>query len=213
MLGGVAKQWLDEAWDQHKFEKILVLRDPNAGGSFDETTVCYADVPDADVDALDYVKLNLFVRLWKRLGWTMEETDRALQAFLPAALPIANTTLGSAIKTTLIYLAHLKELTGLISVGKNSRLKLLTLWADLPTQGKNSLYAQLFLTRSILKDDAIFDDPLGNYLSKPGMFIKDHLPALQAALNLTADEITQILRDGNTGDERDVKKATLSLAN
>src|SRR5439155_20663137 len=58
-----AKQWLNDTWDQHQFEKVLVLRDPNAGSSFDETTVCYADVPDADVAALDYVKLNLFVRL------------------------------------------------------------------------------------------------------------------------------------------------------
>jgi peptidoglycan hydrolase-like protein with peptidoglycan-binding domain len=214
-----AKQWLDDTWDQHQFEKVLVLRDPNAGGSFDETTVCYADIPDEDVDTLDYVKLNLFVRLWKRLGWTMEETDRALQAFLPAKafLPpngaITEATLGTALKTALIYLAHLKELTELTNVGKNSRLKLLTLWADLPTKGKNSLYAQLFLTRNILKDDAIFDDPFGNYLSKPDVFLKDHMPALQAALNLTADEIAQILQDGNTGDEQDVNQAMLSLAN
>lgn len=73
--------------------------------------------------------------------------------------------------------------------------------------------AQLFLTRNILKDDAIFDDPLGNYLGKSGLFLKDHLPASQAALNLTADEIAQILQDGNTGDDSDVSKATLSLAN
>src|SRR5262249_34519334 len=26
-----AKQWLNDTWDQHQFEKVLVLRDPNAG--------------------------------------------------------------------------------------------------------------------------------------------------------------------------------------
>ena len=206
-----AKQWLNDSWDQHKFEKILVLRDPDAGCSFDETLLLRAD--GADVDALDFVKLNLFVRLWKRLGWTMEETDRALQAFLPTNLAINDTTLGIAMKTALVYLAHLKQLVALINVGKYSRLRLLTLWTDLPTKGKNSLYAQLFLTRNILKDDAVFDDPMGNYLSKPGVFLKDHLTALQAALNLTADEITRILLDGGAGDERDIDKATLSLAN
>jgi peptidoglycan hydrolase-like protein with peptidoglycan-binding domain len=206
-----AKQWLTDSWEQHRFEKVLLLRDPDTGCSFDETSVFYADGTDSD--ALDFVKMNVFVRLWKRLGWTMEETDRALQAFLPSNVAISGATLGNAMKTALIYLAHLKELTGLISVGKDSRMKLLTLWADLPTKGKNSLYAQLFLTRNILKDDTIFDDPLGNYLSKPGVFLKDHLPALQAALNLTADEIAQILQDSNAGDERDVNKATLSLAN
>jgi peptidoglycan hydrolase-like protein with peptidoglycan-binding domain len=208
-----AKQWVNEAWEQHRFEKVLVLRDPDAGCSFAETMVCYADVPAADADALVFMKLNLFVRLWKRLGWTMEETDRALQAFLPSSVAISALTLGDALKTALVYLAHLKELTELISLGKTSRMKLLTQWANLPTKGKNSLYAQLFLTRNILKDDAIFDDPLGNYLSRPGVLLKDHLPALQAALNLTADEITQILQDGNSGAENDVNKATLSLAN
>lgn len=210
-----AKHWLNDSWDEHQFEKVLVLRDPDAGCSFDKTTVCYTHMPDANVERLDYVRLNLFVRLWKRLGWTMEEADRALQAFffLPANGDISDAILGNAMKTALIYLAHLKELTGLINVGKNSRIKLLTLWVDLPTNGKNSLYAQLFLTRSILKDDTIFDDPLGNYLSNPNVFIKDHLPALQAALNLTADEIEQILQDGSTGDESDLNKAKLSLAN
>jgi peptidoglycan hydrolase-like protein with peptidoglycan-binding domain len=206
-----AKQWLTNSWEQHQFEKVLMLRDPDTGCSFDQTSVFYAD--GTGLEALDFVKMNVFVRLWKRLGWTMEETDRALQAFLPSNVAISGPTLGNAMKTALIYLAHLKELTGLISVGKDSRMKLLTLWADLPTKGKNSLYAQLFLTRNILKDDTIFDDPLGNYLSKPGVFLKDHLPALQAALNLTADEIAQILQDSNAGDDRDVNKATLSLAN
>src|SRR5207249_1442118 len=78
---------------------------------------------------------------------------------------------------------------------------------------KNSLFAQLCLTRSILKDDAIFDDPLGHYLSQPDVLLKEHLPALQAALNVTTDNIAQILQDGNTGDESDVNTATLSLTN
>jgi hypothetical protein len=208
-----AMQWLNDAWDQHQFEKVLVLRDTNAGSSFDDTTICYADAPGAGLEALDYVRLNLFVRLWKRLGWTMEETDHALQAFLPTNGVTSAATLGMAMRTALVYLAHLKELTGIINVGKDSRLKLLALWGDLPAKGQTSLYAQLFLTRSVLKDDAVFDDPLGNYLGKPGVLIKDHMPACQAALNLTADEIAQILQDANTGDQRDIGKATLSMGN
>jgi peptidoglycan hydrolase-like protein with peptidoglycan-binding domain len=206
-----AQQWLNDAWDQQKFEKIILLRDPDGSCSFDEASMLYSG--GADLDALDYVKLNLLVRLWKRLDWPLEELDQALHTFLPANLAISDATLGNALKTSLIYLAHLKELNGLIGMGKSSRIKLLTLWAGLPTKGKNSLYAQLFLTRNILKDDAVFDHPLGNYLSKPDEFLKNHLPALQAALNLTADEIAQILQDGNTGDGSDVNKAILSLSN
>ena len=206
-----AAQWLIDAWDAHAFEGVLVLHDPTAGCSFDETLVAHSD--STDVPALTFVKLNLFVRLWKRLGWTMDETDRALTAFTPSGVLLADSTLGDALKTALIYLAHLKELSSLVNVGKNARGKLLTLWTQLPTMGKASLYTQLFLTRNILKDDAIFDHPLGQYLTAPNTFLKDHLPAVQAALGLTADEAAQILADGNTGDEADIGKAHLSLAN
>ncbi|SDD50071.1 Putative peptidoglycan binding domain-containing protein [Bacillus wiedmannii] len=210
-----AKQWLNESWDQHQFENILVLRDPETGGNFDSTTICYADRPHANVEVIDYVKLNFLVRLWKKSKWTLEETDLALQTFclLPADSAMSDIAIGNSIKTALIYMAHLKELVELLNMGKDGRIKLLTLWSDLPTRGENPLYAQLFLTRTILKDDAVFDDPLGKYFNNTNEFIKNHLPALQAALNLTFDEIVQILQDANKGDESDVNKAKLSLVN
>ncbi len=155
------------------------------------------------------IKINLFVRLWRKLGWTIEETDRALQAFLPAAsLPLTAANLGEALKTALIYIAQFKRLDERVKVGKDRRLKLLTLWSNLPTTGSNPLYAQLFLSKSVLKQDTVFDDPLGNYLSQSSVIIKDHLLALQAALSLTANEITSILVDaGETVD------SALSMAN
>jgi hypothetical protein len=205
-----AAQRLEEAWNEGHFKQVLLLRD-TGGCNFDETTLLYSD--GSTVTAYDLLKLNLFVRLWKRLGWTLEETDRALHSFLPSNPVLDATTIGKAMQTALVYLAHLKELTELLNVGKNGRIKLLTLWGDLPTRGKNSLYAQLFLIRNVLKDDAVFDDPLGDYLSKPDLFINAHLPALQAALTLTADEIRQILQDGNTGAEALIDSATLTLAN
>ncbi|MCE8423791.1 MAG: hypothetical protein J5U16_07665, partial [Candidatus Methanoperedens sp.] len=117
--------------------------------------------------------------MWKKLGWTMEETDRAVQTFLPKnSLPLTGTNIGAALETTLVYLAHLKNLDERVKVGKNSRLQLLSLWSNLSTTGKSPLYGQLFLTRSVLKNDPVFDDPLGNYLSKAGIFVKDHLLAV-----------------------------------
>ncbi|MCI0422985.1 MAG: hypothetical protein L0312_27800, partial [Acidobacteria bacterium] len=164
-------------------------------------------------DLLVWLKINLFVRLWKKLGWTMEETDRALQAFLPKnSLPLTAANLGAALKTALLYLAHLKALDERVKVGKNSRLKLLTVWSNLPTTGKNPLYAQLFLTRSVLKNDPVFDDPLGNYLSKAGLLVKDHLLALQAALSLTADDVGRIFADaGKVLDTAELSLENVSL--
>ncbi len=189
-----ARTWLQNALLNKDFDTILVLADPDAGCNFDETTLRYANGDPAD--ALAFLKINLFVRLWRRLGWSIEETGRALLAFVPKNAPFETGHLAKApLKTALVYLAHLKALAEQVQVGQDARLKLLTLWAPLPATGKNPLYAQLFLKRSILKSDPIFDHPLGQYLSDPNVLLKDHLLALQGALGLTAGEIGAILHD------------------
>jgi Neuraminidase-like domain/Salmonella virulence plasmid 28.1kDa A protein/Putative peptidoglycan binding domain len=147
-------------------DKILVLADPNAGCDFDMTTLRYSNGDPAD--GIAFLRINLFTRLWRKLSWSIEETDRALGAFVPASASFDTDPAHLAkqpLRSALIGLAHLKALDGEVRVGKGSRLKLLTLWADLPTGGKNALYAQLFLARSVLKADDVFDHPLGQYLS------------------------------------------------
>lgn len=200
------KSQLDSAWQPGSMGSILLLADPDTGCSFDLTRLRYGDGQDADAQA--FLLINLFVRLWKKLGWTLEETDRALQIFLPKSLqPLGGANIGAALTSALVYLAHLKSISERISVGKNSRMKLLTLWSGIPTTGKNPLYAQLFLKRSVLKNDAVFDDAFGAYLSKPDILLKDHLLAIQSALNLTADEVGRIFADG----KMDLNTSSLSL--
>ena len=202
------KAKLDASFQAAKPDELLLLADPDTGCNFDLTRLRYANSTDAD--ALAFLKINLFVRLWKKLGWTIEETDRALDVFLPQdSLPLTAANLGDGLASALIYIAHLKALKNRVNVGKDSVLKLLTLWSNLPTTGRNPLYAQLFLNRTILKNDAVFDDPLGAYLSKPGLWVKDHSLALQSSLKLTADEIGRILEDRG----QKIDTAQLSLAN
>ncbi len=176
-----AKAWMNNALDNNIFDDILTLTDTDGSFNFDQTTLCYSfrqAENDRQADPFAFLKINLFVRLWRKLGWTIEETDCALQAFVPKNTPYDELHLStSPLKTALIYLSHLKALDEKLHVGKQSRMKLITLWSDLNTKGKNSLYAQLFLTQSMLKsgevfDDvtkkymSVFDDPLGQYLSK-----------------------------------------------
>jgi hypothetical protein len=94
-----------------------------------------------------------------------------------------------------------------LEVGEQSRLKLLTLWSDIATTGQRPLYAQLFLTRSVLKTAPVFDHPLGQYLTDPTIKVNNHFLALQGALGLTADEIGRILADSGKAPE----SAELSL--
>jgi hypothetical protein len=188
-----AKAWLDKTWQSRAFDQVIVLADPDTGCDFEKTILRYANGTPAD--AIVFLRINLFVRLWRKLGWTMEEVDCALQMAVPKnLLPLTTANLAGALRTALIYLSHLKSLDQQLTLGRYSRLKLSTLWANLPTTGKNPLYARLFLTRSVVAMDPIFDDPLANYLTQ-GLPLKDHLPAVQAALNLRADDVAAILAD------------------
>jgi hypothetical protein len=175
------KSWLNNEIENNILDNILVLADRDASCNFDETTLTYAGGKPADPIA--FLKINLFVRLWRKLGWTIEETDRALQAFVPKNVPFdadATHLKQQPLKTALIYLSHFKALNEQVNTGKSSRLQLITLWSDLSITGEEPLYARLFLTHSMLKSGevfdneakkyvSVFDDPLGQYLSEAGL--------------------------------------------
>jgi peptidoglycan hydrolase-like protein with peptidoglycan-binding domain len=194
-----ALAWLNASWDQGNFNDVLLLAEPSVGCDFDAAVLRYADGRPAE--PLDYLKINLFVRLWRKLGWTIEEVDHALQVFLPSDLrPLTDVNLGAALKTAIVYFAAIEELGDRLSSGNEWRRKLLTFWSDLSTTGKKPLYEELFLTASVLKDDKdkVFDNPLGKYLQfevNKEPLLKDHLLTIQAALGITADDIGQILQD------------------
>ena len=161
------------------FSRVLLLSAPEAGGDFDRTILQYAD-GKKKVDVTALLRINLFVRLWRKLGWSIAEVDSALTTFTPKSAPFDDNPANlsrSPLQTALIYLAHLKALDQALNIGKQSRLKLLTLWSPIPTSGKQSLYAQLFLTHSVRRSAEVkflvgekihrvspFDDVLGSYL-------------------------------------------------
>ena len=202
------KTWLTTAWHSGEFNQVLLLVDPDTECNFDQTILRYGNGSPAD--AIVFLRINLFVRLWRKLGWTIEELDRALHVALPpqnGALTTAN--IGTAFKTALLYLAHFNAIHEQLPFGRNGRQKLLTFWSHLSTTGHNPLYAQLFLNQSVSKHDPVFDDPLGQYLSRPGTLLKDHQIAVQGALNLTAHDVEGILMDAG----QSTAAAPLSLEN
>jgi hypothetical protein len=214
-----AKTWLNTVLPANYSKKVLVLADPDSGCNFTSTTLQYADGSPAT--PLDFVKFNLFVRLWKKLGWTLDETDRALQAFFPPNLPAFtdpgfDAAFGSAWKTALVYLAHLDDLNTRLAPALG-RVALLPLWVNLATQGESPLYAQLLLTPSVLNNDFAFDDPNGQFpwpaADMPAALglISAHLPAIQGVLSLTSAEITAILSDAGIAAPAAFTLANLSL--
>ncbi|HEY2499455.1 MAG TPA: neuraminidase-like domain-containing protein [Candidatus Angelobacter sp.] len=205
-----AKVWIKNTLPANYSAGVLVLAVPSSGCNFGTTTLQYADNKTA-ATPLDFVKFNLFVRLWKKLGWTLDEVDRALQLFFPATLPAwgdasFDAAFSAAWKTALVYLAHLDDLNTRLTpaLGRNA---LLPFWSNLPVQGGNSLYAQLFLTPSVLNNDWAFDDPDGIFPTAladfgapappapPLTIFSSHQSSVQGVLGLTADEIAAIFAD------------------
>lgn len=220
-----AQVWITKILPANYSKTVLVLADPDTGCNFSGTTLQYADGSPAL--PLDFLKLNLFVRLCGKLGcplndapppspaggaappvsqWTLDEIDQALQALFPTKnLPAWNDAgftkaFGDSWKTALIYLAHLDDLNTRLSPALG-RIALLPFWGNLPVQGKNPLYAQLFLTASVLNNDFAFDDPNGSFpapagdLSAPLRALAAHAAALQGVVGLSAADLAAILTD------------------
>src|SRR5215813_13551600 len=206
-----ARKWLTSFLPANYSTKVLVLDDPNTGCNFSGTVLQYADNATAAAP-LDFLKFNLFVRLWKKLGWTMDEVDRALQVFLPTAgIPVWTDpgfapAFSSAWKTALVYLAHLDDLNTRLAPALG-RIGVLPFWTDLPVQGTDPLYSQLFLIPSVLNNDWAFDDPSGKFPSSTSDALANHQTAIQGVLSLTSDEITAILADAGTA----VKTTTIMM--
>jgi hypothetical protein len=192
-----ARTWLASLLPANYATKVLVLDDPDSGCNFTGTTLLYADGSAAQ--PADFLKFNLFVRLWKRLGWTLDETDRALQLFFPSTLPPWTdpgfaAAFSASWKTALVYLAHLDDLNSRLSPVLG-RTALLPFWTGLPVQGSSPLYAQIFLNPSVLINDWGFDAPNGQFPWSTSDPLSNHQAAVQGALGLTAAEIAAVLAD------------------
>ena len=231
------QNWLNSLLTAGYSNSVLVLKAPsNNTCDFQHTTLQYAGGNAAH--NLDFLKLNLFIRIWKKLGWTVNEVDRALQLFLTPWLPAATDAnlgadLATAMTSALIYLSHLQTVASKLQPGPYGRIGILPIWSPLPTAGEDPLYAQLFLTAAVLNNDPIFDNAAGQYLSyfdttqnkyipfrwqstqigedvaNGYVLLGNHLPAIQGALGLTSDEVEAILADNGL----DIASAPLTLVN
>ncbi|BBB92591.1 MAG TPA: neuraminidase-like domain-containing protein [Methylomusa anaerophila] len=173
----------------------------------------------------EYDRIHRFLRLWRKLGWTINETDQAIaglsqvitQDIKPAdsicdlcgeedcnseacgGCEENTVTQDFDINPNLIHqLAAVKKLldkTGL------ELIKLLAFWSDISTAGEKSLYQRLFLTHNVLGIDKIFKvDDKGNYLTGNAKLL-EHVPVVMAALNLSADDIQEIMKAAGMEDK------------
>lgn len=146
-------------------------------------------------------KIQRFIRLWRNLGWTIDEVESAIFSFQKEG-EIADITADLLHQITIVN--KLKEKTGL------ELNKLLTFWNPISTKGENSLYKRLFLTHNIIHLDPVFKpDGDGLYLTDNAKF-EEHLPVIMAVFNLNSSEIEVLFKFKNLKIEL---TDTISLTN
>lgn len=202
--GGDIKAWVRNDDNYGRIMGLLTLTnptDPEDVCSFDKVELRYSN-PDMGVNQLrpfDFIRLIRFIRLWKKLSWNIEQTDRAITALYPVAQ--APDDADDAVNLERLdagFLALLPSLGVVLRVmnllkltPKKDLLPLLACFASIDTHGELSLYRQMFLSSSRL-DDAFAEDGNGNYLTDATEKLLDHAKTLRAAFSLTASEFSEI---------------------
>ena len=162
-------------------------------------SVTISAAADAPVDTCDPTQLQIngltdevldrlhrFVRLWRRLGWTVTEVDRAVRALLPATNPPVLT------HEVLVRLDHLRAL------GSALRLPVaqtLALWNPIDTAGPDSLFHRLFYNPAVFKspEEAFRLRPDGQELVHADELLTGHGTALQAVFQLNAESFALLV--------------------
>ncbi|MCP4398170.1 MAG: hypothetical protein GY801_12845 [bacterium] len=167
-----------------------VYNEVNASGIVDET----------------WSKIHRFIRLWRKLGWSIHELDLMLYA-----LGEDDITAQTISKLSSVVLLN-KQL-------KRPLNQLASLWGNIDTYGHKSLYKKLFLNRAVQRIDSAFKaDTWGNYLTDESELLQDHIPALLAAFRMTAEDLQVVLNtatimDNNVAHPINLETDALNLAN
>lgn len=126
--------------------------------------------------------LHRFVRLWRKLGWTAADLDRALCALAPDP---QHPTLNNDV---LVRLDHLRMLSAQLRLTVPQAL---ALWRPLDTVQPGSLYSALFYNAAVFRpqseDFRLRDD--GQELAGTHKRLVDHASVLQAVLRLDAGTV------------------------
>jgi hypothetical protein len=205
------KGWVRNQANFDRIMAIITLVDPSANPdpcNFDHLEFRFArpmagpNDTSTRLGVVEFVRLLRLIRFWKKLGWTIEQTDAAICALFPVpAFPNGASAIDTVAKLDTGFLLLLPRL-GLVQRVMESLnlsvqrdlLPLLTLWSPLGTHGRSALYRQMFLNAATLAQDRAFaDNAYGEFLLDNTLKIADHAETLRAAFGQTGDEFDQLI--------------------
>ena len=166
-------------------DDLIVLFSPDSTCDLSQTRIQHWQAPLALADE-EWLKLHRFLRLWKKLGWTLQELDKTLQA-------VGASTIDDALLLDLARVQRMRTELNLPIV------RLLSFWASIDVFGKGSLYDNLFQNRAVINPvDGAFtlsDPPAPPQIVGDGqseMTLAAHVPAIAAALRINAEDFTRL---------------------
>jgi hypothetical protein len=156
---------------------VWTCRDESTCHSFDNMALRYADPGKVtqNLSPASFIRILRFIRLWKKTGWSIDQTDAAICAlYRMDQAPLAPDDIDSAAQLDVGFLTLLPRLGIAVRVMKalnlttnRDLLPLLACWSDIGTHGDQALYRQMFLNAAILSQDAIFaENGYGDFLQK-----------------------------------------------
>jgi len=208
---GEIKAWVRKQENFDRIMALITLVDPSEEPdpcNFDFLEFRFARPITAPTDtstrlgAAEFVRLLRFIRLWKKLGWTIEQTDAAICALFPVPnFPLGAAAIDTVAKLDAGFLLLLPRLGLTLRImkalnlnAKRDLMSLFTLWSPLGTHGPNALYRKMFLNVTTLTQDPAFaDNGSGEFLRDNTQKISDHAVTLRAAFGLTGDEFDEVI--------------------
>ncbi len=151
--------------------------------------------------AVEYLRILRFIRLWKKLGWTIEQTDDAICSLFTNSLAwMVDADIDTYAELDAGFLRVLPRLGVIVRAMNTLELTpardlapLATCWADIDTYGANSMYRRMFLSPTILNQDPVYaDDGYGEFLQDATQMVINHAESLRAAFNITSAEFMLI---------------------
>jgi peptidoglycan hydrolase-like protein with peptidoglycan-binding domain len=179
----------DDPWDRLK--NSLVLEAPSdAPCNLDKTRLRHWDPDHPELEAAEWRLLNRTIRLWRKLGWSVNDLDRVLTA-------LGATNITSEVVAQIALVLRLQAELGL------SADEVALLFATPDPAVAASFYQKRFLSRAALRNDPAFaPDWKGDVLATAK--ISDHEPALLAGLRLKAPYLDDIRADASPAGSNDL---------
>lgn len=209
--GGNIPAWVKDNTNYNRIMSLITLADVTLQPdpcSFDTLELRRAE-PMANVSdtstrlgVADFIRILRFIRIWKKLEWTIEQTDAALCALFRGDLtPLSAADTDTAGELDIKFPDLLLRLGIVVRMMRTLNLtpkrdlqSLLVLWSNIDTHGPNALYRQMFLNPTILTDSLVYaDNGYGAFFTDSSKKIIAHKESLRAAFNLTGEEFDQII--------------------